>query len=211
MSSSSSNKILVTLSGYKGSGKDTVANILVKEYGFVRVALADHLKDTASQLFDVPRQNFDLRFYKDRIISRYPVRTTDSDASRIQSIVSRELELDYWTPRALVIALGSVVRAVDPNYWVRQVLDEVSGNERVVITDVRFKSELEFLQKYIKSTKLIAQVHRSDIYGDSLSASENDLSEFPFPHTISNNSDIENLQNEVHNFISSHINAPGMC
>jgi hypothetical protein len=207
----SSNKILVTLSGYKGSGKDTVADILVKENGFVRVALADPLKDMASELFEVPRQNFDLRYWKERSISYYPVHSTDLDSDRIQSVVNRELALGYWTPRALVIALGSVMRAVDPNYWVRKILDDIDNNERVVVTDLRFKSELEFLQKCVNSTKLITQICRSDVYGDSLSASENDLNDFPFPHTIFNNSSLENLQNEVRKFIAAHIDNDGMC
>jgi dephospho-CoA kinase len=37
--------VIIGLTGYAGSGKDEVANILVKEHGFIRVAFADKIKE----------------------------------------------------------------------------------------------------------------------------------------------------------------------
>lgn len=42
---------IVLIVGQAGSGKDTVANILAKEYGGARIALADPIKDLARSLF----------------------------------------------------------------------------------------------------------------------------------------------------------------
>ena len=36
---------VIGLTGYAGSGKDTLANILVEEYGFTRIAFADKTKE----------------------------------------------------------------------------------------------------------------------------------------------------------------------
>lgn len=42
--------IILGLAGYAGAGKDTVADILVRKYGFHRVAFADSLKAIAKRL-----------------------------------------------------------------------------------------------------------------------------------------------------------------
>ena len=46
------NPIIVGVSGFAGSGKDTVADILVEEFGFVKVALADPLKRVLKDVYD---------------------------------------------------------------------------------------------------------------------------------------------------------------
>ena len=47
--------MIVGLCGAQGSGKDTVANILVANYGFVRISFAAALKDVIAILFSWPR------------------------------------------------------------------------------------------------------------------------------------------------------------
>ena len=43
--------MIIGLTGYKGSGKDTAASHLVEKYGFTRVAFADKLKKSAAACF----------------------------------------------------------------------------------------------------------------------------------------------------------------
>lgn len=45
--------MIIGLTGLKGSGKDTVAAYLIKEYGFERRAFADPLKRSIAALFDI--------------------------------------------------------------------------------------------------------------------------------------------------------------
>ena len=45
--------MIIGLSGYARSGKDTVAETLVNEYGFKRVAFADKIKDLLYTMGDV--------------------------------------------------------------------------------------------------------------------------------------------------------------
>lgn len=42
--------MIIALSGYAQSGKDTTADILVREFGFTRIAFADKLKEVAHRL-----------------------------------------------------------------------------------------------------------------------------------------------------------------
>ena len=48
--------MIIGLCGAQGSGKDTVANILVSKYGFVRISFATALKDVVAILFSWPRE-----------------------------------------------------------------------------------------------------------------------------------------------------------
>jgi len=50
---------IIGLSGYKGSGKDTVASHLVKMYDFERRAFADKLKEAVAALWDIDVQDVD--------------------------------------------------------------------------------------------------------------------------------------------------------
>lgn len=45
-------KLIIGLSGLAGSGKDFVANLLVDNHGFVKIALADPLKRICQEVFD---------------------------------------------------------------------------------------------------------------------------------------------------------------
>jgi hypothetical protein len=47
--------MIIGLCGAQGSGKDTVANILISEYGFVKLTFASTLKDVVAILFSWPR------------------------------------------------------------------------------------------------------------------------------------------------------------
>ncbi len=44
--------MIILISGYKRSGKDTIADYLVQKYGFTRYGFADPIKETVKYLFD---------------------------------------------------------------------------------------------------------------------------------------------------------------
>ena len=52
-------RIVVSLSGSKGSGKDTVGKMLARDYGFKRAAWADGLKDALTLIFGIDRLLFE--------------------------------------------------------------------------------------------------------------------------------------------------------
>ena len=47
--------MIIGLCGIQGAGKDTVGDILVSEYGFIKLTFASTLKDIVSVLFSWPR------------------------------------------------------------------------------------------------------------------------------------------------------------
>ena len=69
---------VITLSGYKGSGKDLMAKYLVDNYGYSRLAFADPLKDIIVQQYDIPREVLDNPSLKDEPLPYLPVIPKDT-------------------------------------------------------------------------------------------------------------------------------------
>ena len=126
--------LLIGLTGYAGVGKDTLADIMVKDYGFIRFAFADKLKNILSDIYSVPRRLFD-----DRALKNEPCR-----------------ELGWKTPREAAKLIGTegfrnmIRRDTWVDFVMRQVEREMSNAENpfadnhpkgIVITDVRFPEE----------------------------------------------------------------------
>ena len=49
--------MLIAIHGFKQSGKDTLADLLVSEYGFKKIAFADKVKEVLHLLFGVPKEH----------------------------------------------------------------------------------------------------------------------------------------------------------
>jgi cytidylate kinase len=64
--------MIVAVSGWKGSGKDTAAKILVEKYGFRRVAFADVLKDMVADQYGIVRSHCDDPAFKEKPIMSMP-------------------------------------------------------------------------------------------------------------------------------------------
>ena len=66
--------MIIGICGLIGSGKGTVADVLVDEHGFQKISFADKLKDAVSVLFDWDRdmlegETSESRFWREKKIS----------------------------------------------------------------------------------------------------------------------------------------------
>lgn len=116
---------MILLAGRPGSGKDTVGNYLVQNYGYERIAFADILKEEVSETYGIPLHYFHDREIKDSFIP-YTVKTY------------RQLLIEYADER----------RAEDPNYFVKRAVPKIK-RDKTVITDCRFYNEADFFSKAI--------------------------------------------------------------
>jgi hypothetical protein len=82
--------LVVALSGWKQSGKDTVANYLTKCHNFTRVAFADSLKDLVAQEYDIPRNYLDDPKHKEMPLLKYAVFPKDKFSRLIAEFMVRE-------------------------------------------------------------------------------------------------------------------------
>lgn len=221
---------IIMLRGYKRSGKDTAAAMLVESLGYVRRGFADALKDAVSLEMGLPRWMMDDADTKEAALHHMPVVAKDASALHLQSWLVGELrtarnkkpfpktwrtadgqlmtedsstilsEPLYWTPRALCIYKGSVMRAVDPNHWVKTAMEGAASLDApgIVIADWRYKSELAAVKKLAgpDARVITVSIDRFDSV-DSTDPSERDLDDATFDVRISNKSTIEAFKVQV--------------
>lgn len=186
---------IICLSGWRGSGKDTVADYLESRYGYKKLSFAAALKDLVVALFPMDRELLDDRVGKELNLSGYPAIAGDPSSARIQEIFSSELKSGFWTPRALCILIGSVMRSVHSNYWVSRVADVMKKNSdmRYVISDMRYGSEADTIKALFPREELVfLRIERFSSI-DTTDPSERDLDGYPFDVYLSNRSTTEEL------------------
>lgn len=173
--------MIIGLTGYAQSGKDTVSKILVENYGYTRVAFADPIRD--------------LLFEMDPGIG---VKGPDGQWHTVglQNIV----EVSGWDEakqhkdvRALLQNLGVGARKVfGENFWVQQALRQVHFEGNYVITDVRFTNEADAIKKYDNSQ--IWRIKRLGVDAINAHVSETQMDGYPVDQIFINNSTIEDLE-----------------
>lgn len=150
---------LIGLTGLAGTGKDSAALYLCREYGFVQAAFADPLRSMVLQFLEeagLDHAWLTERRCKERLITGLGV-----------------------SARALMQVLGTEVgRALHPDLWVRHLalrlgLDGQPGStpvhDRIVLSDVRFGNESAWLRA--RGGRLV-RLHRDTAAGVRPHASE---------------------------------------
>jgi hypothetical protein len=129
---------IIGICGLIGSGKGTVGDILVNEYGYTKISFADRLKDSAATMFDWPRHMLEGD-------------TPESRAWREQTdeFWSTELGREI-TPRLVLQLLGTdcMRKGFDDNIWLLIIKRTILENPDIdyVIPDVRFFNEADVIR-----------------------------------------------------------------
>ncbi|HVH53398.1 MAG TPA: hypothetical protein VNA32_04620 [Actinomycetota bacterium] len=140
--------IVIGLSGYAGSGKTTVADILVRDHGFTKMSFADPIKRMVRALnpiigYDV--YECDCGDPEEREIEEIRL----SDATKF-GFAGDTIKYSPWAEevRELWQRFGTdVIRAEDPDFWVNAALKDMAKveGERIVFDDVRFPNEAKMI------------------------------------------------------------------
>ncbi len=213
-----------------GTGKDTVADILVNDHGFVKVSLADPIKRAAMDWWHFNEQQMwgptEMRNAPDK---RYIV---GFDNTQRDEEDSGEMKRIYLTPRHALQMVGTEVgRLVDKRVWVRRCLDDArrlgeggyaygralgcyrkasAKPKHVVIPDVRFKNELEDIKRAGGNVILVVRpvLELSAQQKDMQHQSENDLNHLGvndvfWDHVLHNDGTLEDLSLTVANSLGA--------
>lgn len=117
------NGLFIGIAGRSGAGKDTLAERLVTRHGFVRLAIADPLKELTGRAFDLEREQL-------------------WGAGR--NVVDTRWAL---TPRQLYQKVGDALRGCHPEaltrLWLRAVEAHRAVGRHVVTPDIRLPAELD--------------------------------------------------------------------
>lgn len=114
--------MLIGLCGAAGSGKDTVAEFLVRRHGFFRVAFADPIYEAVSAITGLSVEELHDRRNKENTLGWVSC-----------------------SPRRLLQSLGTEWGRdmIHPEIWVMSTMQRIEGMTDVVISDVRFNNEAE--------------------------------------------------------------------
>lgn len=173
--------MIIGLSGYARSGKDTVAKELITSYGFTRIAFADKIRTMLSDINPILE-----------------------DGHRLNEVL-REFGWDLVKARSevrrLLQELGVAARKnIDPDVWVTAAIKDIPNNDNVVITDVRFINEAVTIKHMGGEIWRVNRPGFSPVNGHE---SETQLDNYPFDRVINNDSDIQNLKDQLSDIMVS--------
>lgn len=151
------------ISGKRGAGKTTLAEIMAVKYGWRHISFAGALKDMVMRDFGLTWEHVHGKL-KESPISFYP----KGDGT-------------CFTPREILIASGQFYRQFDPLYWVRRALTSVDAGDRIVVSDVRFQNEADHIRAFGGQIVRLERHKHLNIYqGDIEDVSETDLDHYRF-------------------------------
>lgn len=142
---------LLALTGYAGSGKDTVAAMLQARDPNVRtVAFADAVRELTGKLYGLPGDRDWWQAHKGdawgSTVTLRPGVVMDDGASGVLAPTAPDAT---GTLRDLLIHVGMSMRALDPDFWLKRGLDKIAilraEGHPVVVTDLRFANEAQAL------------------------------------------------------------------
>ena len=197
---------IIAICGFQGSGKDTLANILIKKYGYKKLSFGGTVKDVASIIFNWDRKMLE----------------GDSKESRewrekVDDWWSKKLEIKNLTPRYILQQIGTDLfrNNFHKDIWINCLEKKLIDYDKVVITDCRFPNELKILNKY---NATIIQIYRGNLpewFNDvklgkkdppkELHESETSWIKESSNYNILNNGTIEELENIIENIINNDL------
>jgi hypothetical protein len=177
--------MIIGLSGYARSGKDTAADHLESKYNFARVSFAAPMKEAMYALNPIVSSDSIGNFrYKD-LVDVYGLDKAKDSYPEIR--------------RLLQIFGTEVGRSMfGENFWVDLALKNIK-NENIVVTDVRFKNEANAIKAMGGQ---IWRVNRASVKPVTGHVSEVDLDDYRFDHIIENDFSINEMYNKIEKYMN---------
>jgi len=202
--------MIISLTGFIGSGKDTVADLLCKDFAFRKLSFAGTVKDTLSVIFGWDRDQLEGITPESR-----------QWRTEVDPWWSKRLGIPEFSPRWAMTHIGTDIMRCHFNdeIWVASLEKKVQTMDQdIVITDARFPNELQSVKnmggvtvrvkrgpdpKWYKTAldtnlKITNLMHRNT----NVHVSEWAWIGHPMDYTIDNDSTIDQLQQKVTNLIN---------
>lgn len=204
--------MLVSCSGLAGSGKDTVADYLVEQYGFSRISFAGTLKDAVSCIFGWDRTLLEGTTPESRLWRE-----------QIDQWWADRLNIPHLSPRWILQFFGTNVCRTHfhDDIWlacVENKLRRLTG--KVIVTDCRFSNEIQTIKKIggitirvergpkptwyndavtinTKPTTLGCEIAKDKLRGLGIHSSEYSSVGLEYDFYLNNNHSIEELYRQV--------------
>lgn len=190
--------MILGIAGKMGSGKDSIADILIRRFGFSRRSMADALRIEASWMLDT-------------MVA--PVDCPDN----VRTII----EFGYWEPDAVYIKptppdirillqwVGQRRREQDEDYWIKQIRvairrDLSASTDSIVIPDIRFENEASLMREFSGEVWHVSRLCPSNV-PHAGHISERFADEYrKWDARIENNGTLDDLERTVADIMKCH-------
>lgn len=130
--------MIIGITGFIGSGKDTLADFMVSDHGFRRDSFANSLKDAVSSIFGWDREMLEGR-----------TKSARAEREKVDAWWAERLGIANLTPRLVLQQVGTEVfrQNFHDDIWIASLERKLSqSKDNVVITDCRFPNELKAIK-----------------------------------------------------------------
>ena len=168
--------------GRYGAGKDAIAEILCKDFGFVNYKFARHLKNAVKGLFCLDAEHVDGPL-KDVVHSKW-------------GVTPRKI-MQWFGTEVMQHGLSSISPGSGRTFWSDRLRNDLSGNrQKVVVSDLRFAHELDMLRNLYSDRLVTVRVVRIDGSGDE-HESEAGVTNLDVDIEIQNTGTLEDLRSAI--------------
>lgn len=182
--------MIIGLSGYLKSGKDTAGRMITDMYSSFKVKkFADKLKEMAALMLGVPREMFEDQEYKDSYLPK-EWDYYDWDNNKMTQMTVREFLQRFGT--------DAIRNMVHMDAWVNAAMSGYKEGDNWLFTDVRFPNEAQAIKN---KGGVVIRLNRyppgvSPVFMD-MHESEKSLDDWKFDYTIYNLGTLEDLRNQL--------------
>jgi hypothetical protein len=194
--------MIIGLCGAQGSGKDTVANILITEYGFVKLTFASTLKDVVAILFSWPRDLLEGLTEESRLWRE-----------TVDDFWSAKLSISGFTPRKALQMIGTDLFRLHFNndIWISIVENKIGAmlknnpNINIVISDCRFANEFSLIKKFPDSHIITILREKNYSINKLAHSSETEWVNYNFDAILQNDNSIDELKSNIKSLLRSKL------
>lgn len=210
--------MIIGVTGFIGSGKDTVANYLTTFHGFKKLSFAESLKDAVANVFGW-----------DREMLEGTTKSSREWREQVDPWWSERLNIPHLTPRWVLQYWGTEVcrNGFHNDIWVASVQNKLrQAKDNIVITDCRFANEVLVIKEVGGITTRVERGARPEWYDAAISfnkgpnsnpdwsigktildklnihASEYSSVGLEYDYWLDNNQTIDDLHNQVEKLVN---------
>ena len=177
--------MIIGLTGYAQSGKDTVAKILIEHFGYRRVAFADPIRKL---LYEMNPTVKDGGYRLSGVVDGYGWDVAKTAFPEVRTLLQN---------------LGVGARnTFGESFWVDQALMGLTHTDKVVITDVRFSNEADAIKQHEGAQ--MWRIKRVGVNAVNEHVSESQMDGYGVDQIFVNNGTVDDLKTLIQTRMRGH-------